>query len=136
FRAEKKVMTEPVYVTYFTDPLCSWSWAFEASWRRLLSEFGEALHYSYRMGGLLANWQRYQDPINHISRPAQMGPCWMQVQEQTGVPLNSELWHLNPPDSSYPASIAFKAAQTIRLDFAEKYLRRLREAAMLDARDI
>lgn len=129
-------MPDPVYVTYFTDPLCSWSWAFEASWRRLLWEFSDRLRYRYRMGQLLADWQRYEDPVNCVSRPAQMAPQWMEVQRTTGVPLNPDLWHENPPTSSIPACTAFKAAERLNPAFAEACLRRLREAAMLDARDI
>jgi putative protein-disulfide isomerase len=129
-------MSEPVYATYFTDPLCSWSWAFESSWRWLVSQLGNRLRYRYRMGGLLADWRRYQDPVNSVSRPTQMAPQWVEVEEQTGAPLNPELWHECPPASSYPACIAYKAAERTRLDFAEHYLRRLREAAMLEARDI
>lgn len=88
------------------------------------------------MGGLLADWRRFQDPINNVNQPGQMAPQWFQIQKQTGTPLNSDLWHLNPPASSHPACIAQKAAELLSLDFAERYLRRLREAAMLDARDI
>jgi hypothetical protein len=34
------------FIEYFTDPLCSWSWAFEAQWRRLRYECaGLALSY-------------------------------------------------------------------------------------------
>ena len=125
-----------VQITYFTDPLCSWCWAFEPHWRRLRYEFGDQLSWRYRMGGLIPDWTRYHDPVNEISRPAQMGPQWLHVQKITGMPLNADLWQQNPPASSYPACIAFKAAEMFGPEFAELYLRRLREAAMLEARDI
>lgn len=125
-----------VQITYFTDPLCSWCWAFEPHWRRLRYEFGDQLSWRYRMGGLIADWARYHDPLNEISRPGQMGPQWLHVQKITGMPLNPKLWQENPPTSSYPACIALKAAETFGPAFAELYLRRLREAAMLEARDI
>lgn len=125
-----------VHVTYFTDPLCSWCWAFEPHWRRLRYEFGDQLGIRYRMAGLIPDWNRYRDPLNEVNRPAQMGPQWLHVQSVTGMPFNPDLWRDNPPSSSYPACIACKAAEGFGPTFAEFYLRRLREAAMLEARDV
>lgn len=59
--------TEPlILIDYYTDPLCSWSWAFEAQWRRLRYVYGGQMRWRYRMGGLLPNWQSYDDPFNDI----------------------------------------------------------------------
>src|SRR5579884_3121035 len=95
-----------VSVEYFTDPLCSWSWAFEAQWRRLRYESGERLDWRYRMGGLIADWRSYEDPLNDIRNPAQMAPQWYQIQELSGMPLDDRLWQIDPPASSYPACVA------------------------------
>lgn len=123
-------------IDYFTEPLCSWSWAFEAQWRRLHYEFGEQLAWRYRMGGMLANWQSFSDPLNSVANPAQMGPHWHQVRTLTGTPFDESIWREDPPASSYPASLAFKAAELQGPDPAERYLRRLREAVMLERRNI
>lgn len=133
---EEAVQSKPVFVEYYTDPLCSWSWAFEAQWRRLRYEYAEQLGWRYRMGGLLADWSSYADPFNDIHTPAQMGPQWFQVRELSGMPLDARLWQLDPPDSSYPACLAIKAAERQGQHFAERYLRRLREATMLECRNI
>lgn len=125
-----------VQITYFTDPLCSWCWAFEPHWRRLRYEFGDQLHVRYRMAGLIPDWKRYHDPLNEVNRPSQMAPQWLHVEKVIGMPFNPDLWRDDPPSSSYPACIAFKAAETFGPTFADFYLRRLREAAMLEARDI
>src|SRR3546814_17149873 len=45
-------------IVYFTDPLCSWSWALEPQWRRLLFTFGDRLYWRYRMGGMIPDWTR------------------------------------------------------------------------------
>ncbi len=73
---------------YYTDPLCAWSWGFEPQWRRLRYEFAAQLRWRYRMGGMLSDWQRYNDPLNDISRPVQMGPLWHQIAEVSGMPLD------------------------------------------------
>lgn len=128
--------TSQIEITYYTDPLCSWSWAFEAEWRRLRYEFGNQLGWRYVMGGLLADWERFSDPLNDITRPIQMGPHWLQVKYLAGVPIEERIWHTDPPASSYPACIAVKAAERQGAAAGEAYLRRLREAVMLEQRNI
>ncbi len=125
-----------VQVEYFTDPLCSWSWAFEVQWRRLRYECAERLSWRYRMGGLIASWRSYDDPLNDIRSPAQMGPQWFEVHEMSGMPLDDHLWQSDPPASSYPACIAVKAAERQGATAVEAYLRRLREAVMMERRNI
>ncbi len=125
-----------VAVTYYTDPLCSWSWALEPQWRRLRYEFGDQMIWRYRMGGMIADWHSFNDPLNSVSKPVQMGPNWFQVRVVSGMPINERLWHEDPPDSSYPACLAFKAAERQGPAIAERYLRRLREAVMLERRNI
>jgi predicted DsbA family dithiol-disulfide isomerase len=88
------------------------------------------------MGGLIADWQSYNDPFNDIRNPAQMGPQWFQVHEMSGMPLDERIWQCDPPASSYPACIAVKAAERQGQAVAEVYLRRLREAAMMERRNI
>lgn len=125
-----------VAVVYYTDPLCSWSWAFEPQWRRLRFEVGDRLAWRYRMGGMIPDWARYSDPVNAVSRPLQMAPQWFHVRHLTGMPIDERIWFEDPPDSSYPACIAVKAAERQSPQAAERYLRHLREAVMLDRRNI
>ncbi|PRY04265.1 putative DsbA family dithiol-disulfide isomerase [Pontibacter ummariensis] len=125
-----------VEIEVFTDPLCCWSWAFEPQWRRLRYEYSGKIRWRYRMGGLIPNWDTYNDPMNSISKPLQMGPLWMEVKHKSGMPLNDRIWVENPPKSSYPSCIAVKAAEMQSPIAAEQYLRRIREAIMLHGRNI
>ncbi len=125
-----------VHITYYTDPLCSWSWAFEPQWRRLRYELGTQIAWTYCMSGMIADWQQYSDPLNDVSRPVQMGPQWYQVRTLSGMPLNEHIWFTDPPASSYPACLAVKAAERQGSDAGEVYLRRLREAVMIHGRNI
>ena len=63
-----------VEIIYYTDPLCSWSWAFEPQWRRLRYEFGSQICPRYVMCGMISDWQSYSDPFNSVSRPPPNGP--------------------------------------------------------------
>jgi predicted DsbA family dithiol-disulfide isomerase len=125
-----------IAIVYYTDPLCCWSWAFEPHWRRLRDAFGGALACRYRMAGMIADWDSYNDPLNTVSRPVQMGPIWRQAQHLSGVPVDDRIWVLDPPASSYPACLAVKAAELQSADAADLYLGRLREAVMAQRRNI
>lgn len=125
-----------VEITYYTDPLCCWSWAFEPQWRRLQYEFGGQLNFRYRMGGLLPGWNNFHDPVNSVSRPIQMGPVWMHASQLSGMPIEHNLWMKDPPASSYPACIAFKCVELQSPQMADKFLRLLREAVMMNGRNI
>lgn len=131
---EKNV--DRVEIEYYTDPLCCWSWAFEPQWRRLRYEYSGILAWRYRMGGLLPNWESFTDPMNTVEKPIQMGPVWMEAQHISGMPINNRIWFENPPESSYPACIAIKCAELQSADASEAFLRRTREAVMVEGRDI
>jgi len=125
-----------VQITYYTDPLCPWSWALEPHWRRLRCESDARLACRYVMGGMIADWRSYHDPLNSVHNPAQMALQCYQVRQLTGVPIDERLLREDPPDSSYPACLAVKAAERQGADAGDAYLRSLREAAMLEARNV
>lgn len=106
-------------ITYYTDPLCCWSWAFEPQWRRFLYEFRGKIRYRYCMGGLLPQWNNYNDAINSVTRPIQRGPVWMHAKQMSGMPIDQNIWMRDPPSSSYPACIAVKCA-ALQSPYAEE----------------
>lgn len=106
------------------------------AWERIKAEYGSGMTVQYKMGGLLPSWQHYEDAVHSISRPAQMGPEWMHAAHLSGVTINSQLWITNPPASSYPACIAVKCVQLQSEIYTETFLRLLREAVMLDGKNI
>lgn len=125
-----------IEIEYYTDPLCCWSWAMEPAWRRLRYEYGNQLSWKYRMSGMLPDWKNYNDSVNSVSRPTQMGPLWIDASERSGMPMDARLWVNNPPLSSYPACIAVKTAERQSAGAGEIYLRKVREAVMMQNRDV
>ncbi|HEY0653506.1 MAG TPA: DsbA family protein [Chryseosolibacter sp.] len=125
-----------VKVEFYTDPLCCWSWAFEKPWRQLLTGYGDKISYRYVMCGMIRDWQSYDDAMNAVSRPLQMGPVWMHASEMTQVKMRYDVWHLNPPSSSYPACIAVKTAGLQSDELADQYLYAIRVSLMEEAADI
>lgn len=127
---------EKFRVDYFTDPLCCWSWALEPQLRKLRFLLKDRLHLNYVMGGLLSEWKNYNDQMNDIVRPAQLGPLWMQARNMSGQPIAENIWISNPVDTSYLACMAVKAAALQSKIAEEAMLRKLREAVMMRQKNI
>jgi len=136
--AEQKMESQAgqLEIIYYTDPLCCWSWAMEPQLRKLGFEFAGEIAWRYCMGGLLPAWQNYNDEVNSVTRPIQMGPVWMHAQQVSGMPMNSMIWMHDPPASSYPSCIATKCAAIQSNKLGERYLRLTREALMLEGKNI
>ena len=98
--------------------------------QRLRDELKNKVSLRYCMGGLIPGWDNFDDPINSVSRPLQMGPVWMHAASVTGMKVDFNLWHRDPPASSYPSCIAFKCVQLQSELFADTFLWMMREACM------
>jgi hypothetical protein len=92
--------------------------------RRLMVEFGDSLEFTWVMGGLARDYTAKRDIypwlISH----------WLEVAAETRAPLDPLIWEESPIGSTYPASMAVKAAQEQASDGGYRYLRELREGLM------
>jgi putative protein-disulfide isomerase len=120
---------KPVKIIYFTDPICSSCWGIEPQLRKLKLEYGDHFEIDYRMGGLLPDWS-YNS--GGISKPSDVAHHWDEVSLHYDMPIDGDVWLEDPLDSSYPPSIAFKAAQMQHPDQAIHFLRVLREMLFLE----
>ena len=100
--------TKSIKIVYFTDPICSSCWGIEPQLRKLKLEYANSIEIEYRMGGLLPDWS-YNS--GGISKPSDVAHHWDEVSVYYDMPMNGEVWLEDPLHSSYPPSIAFKAAQ-------------------------
>ncbi|GAL85534.1 GTP pyrophosphokinase domain protein [Sporocytophaga myxococcoides] len=123
----------PVKVVYFTDPICSSCWGIEPQLRKLKLEYGNNLEIEYRMGGLLPDWS-YNS--GGISKPSDVAHHWDEVSVHYDMPIDGDVWLEDPLSSSYPPSIAFKAAQLQNADIAVLFLREIREMVFLQKKNI
>lgn len=124
---------KPVKLIYFTDPICSSCWGIEPQLRKLKLEYGEAVEVEYRMGGLLPDWS-YNS--GGISKPSDVAHHWDEVSAHYDMPIDGDLWLEDPLSSSFPPSIAFKAAQMQDETKAILFLRVLREMVFLEKKNI
>ncbi|WP_242918628.1 ClpXP adapter SpxH family protein [Pontibacter liquoris] len=125
--------TKPLKIVYFTDPICSSCWGIEPQLRKLKLEYGHSIEIDYRMGGLLPDWS-YNS--GGISKPADVGHHWDEVSQYYDMPIDGDVWLEDPLHSSYPPSIAFKAAQMQDKEKAVLFLREMRELLFLDKKNI
>lgn len=125
-----------VEIIYVTDPICSHCWAMEPAWRRFLFHFEGFIQWRHIYGGLLPSWQGFSDAGNGIGQPADVAPHWAEVAAHYGQPINPNVWLQDPPHSSFPASIAAHAVRIMAPEQEDSYLRRLRQAVFLEARNV
>ncbi len=125
--------TKPVRVIYFTDPICSSCWGIEPQLRKLELEYGKDVDIEYHMGGLLPDWS-YNS--GGISKPSDVAHHWDEVSHHYDMPIDGDVWLQDPLSSSYPPSIAFKAAQLQDEHKAHLFLRTIREMVFLQKKNI
>ncbi|MCE9538197.1 MAG: DsbA family protein [Bacteroidetes bacterium] len=125
--------TKSIKVVYFTDPICSSCWGIEPQLRKLKLEYGNHIEIEYRMGGLLPDWG-YNS--GGISKPSDVAGHWDEVSVHYDMPIDGDIWLIDPLDSSYPPSIAFKAAQMQDLEKAILFMREMREMVFLQKKNI
>ena len=124
---------KPLKVIYYTDPICSSCWGIEPQLRKLKLEYGNSIEIDYRMGGLLPDWS-YNS--GGISKPSDVAHHWDEVSVYYDMPIDGDIWLEDPLHSSYPPSIAFKAARMQSKDKALLFMREIREMVFLQKKNI
>jgi predicted DsbA family dithiol-disulfide isomerase len=86
------------------------------------------------MGGLVKDMSEFFDAANGIRATAEVAPHWRMVSERSGQPIDERIMLdiTDPHWSTWPACIAVKAAGLQGADVGERYLRRLRRAALTE----
>lgn len=126
--------SKPIQVLYFTDPICSTCWIIQPLLRKLTLEYGNHLNIRYCMGGMLPSWDEYTK--GKIGNPADAAKHWEEVSAFHEMPLDGDVWIEDPLSSSYPPSIAFKAAQMQDNNLALLFLRRIKEMVFVEKKNI
>jgi 2-polyprenyl-6-methoxyphenol hydroxylase-like FAD-dependent oxidoreductase/predicted DsbA family dithiol-disulfide isomerase len=125
---------KPIQIIYFTDPICSTCWIIQPSLRKLQLEYGDYINIEYRMGGLLPSWDDYNK--GKIKQPLDAAKHWEEVCACHQMPLDGDIWIEDPLKSSFPPSIAFKAAQMQDSSRALLFLRRIKEMVFMEKKNI
>ncbi|WP_430974388.1 DsbA family protein [Sunxiuqinia rutila] len=124
---------KPVKIICFSDPICSFCWGIEPQLRKLMLEYGDEVELEYRMGGLLPDWNYNR---GGISKPSDVAHHWDELSSYFDMPIDGDIWLEDPLHSSFPPSVAFKAAQLQDETRALQFLRRLREMVFVQKKNI
>lgn len=125
---------KPVKIVYFTDPICSSCWGIEPQLRKLKLEYGDYFEMDYHMGGLLPSWDVYSS--GGINKPSDVASHWEEAGDYYEMPIDGDVWFEDPFDSSYPPSIAVKAAELQGKEKGVSFMRRVREMLFLEKKNI
>lgn len=133
--------TNILEIIEFTDPVCTWCWASEPVLRALKARYGDQLAISFIMGGLVEDIRNFDDVDHSIGGdPAesnkQIAEHWLEASALHGMPVTTgtlDLFSAEHP-SSYPQNIAYKAAQFENQTLADVYVRKIREATAVQAK--
>ncbi len=129
-----KPKIKKIHILYFTDPVCSTCWIIQPQLRKLKLEYGEHIEIEYCMGGLLPSWEGYDR--GGIKQPKDAQRYWEDAAIKYNTAINGDVWVNDPLKSSYPPSLAFKAAQIQDIDKAIIFLRRLNEMLFFENKNI
>ncbi|GAC1590649.1 MAG: hypothetical protein NVS3B19_11290 [Ginsengibacter sp.] len=121
-------------ILYFTDPICSTCWIIQPLLLKLKLEYGKYFNLRYCMGGMLPSWEEYTK--GKISNPEDAAKHWEEVSVSHEMPLDGDVWIEDPLLSSYPPSIAFKAAQMQDNHLSLLFLRRIKEMVFVEKKNI
>ena len=129
-------MESGIEIVEFTDPYCTWCWGSEPVLRHALEAYGDQLSLRFVMGGLVEDRATFYDPANGIGGEQwerQIAAHWVEASRRHGMPVDMAHYErvLGMP-STYPANIAYEAAKLQDSKLADRYLRRLREAAAIE----
>jgi len=132
---EETTNKEPILeLVQYTDPYCTWCWGAEPIVRRIQETYGDQVRQRFVAGGLVRDMREFFDAANHIGGAnwyVGVAQHWDEASARHGMPVDGQVFYDQKDEvfSTYPACIAFKAAQLQDERLAQRYLRRLREAA-------
>ena len=114
--------------------MCPTCWGMEPHLKKFIFSYGHLFSIKYFMGGLLPFQD--EDSSIFINNPIDIAKDWDEKSKQYNMPIDGDLWKEDPPDSSFPASIAFIAAQLQSLKKGQTFLRIIREMVFVQKKNI
>ena len=118
---------------YVHDPMCSWCWAFNATWQSIQVQLPASIEVRYVLGGLA--------PDSDVAMPDDMqkniSANWYRIQQQVpGTPFNHNFWTVcQPRRSTYPACRAVMAAKEQNAQSEQSMILAIQQAYYLKAKN-
>jgi len=75
-------------------------------------------------------------PVREFDSPEDRAQHWEKWEPRHEMPVSTEVWNEDPPESTELANRAFAAAREQSIPLAERFMRRLRTAAIVEGTNI
>ncbi|PKR79353.1 dithiol-disulfide isomerase [Halalkalibacillus sediminis] len=125
------LLTKPVEIYVFIDPLCPECWSLEPYIRKLAIEYGCYFKLRPIVTGNIADLN-----FKPSRRKQRLANSWDRVANRTGMSCDGDLWYENPIHSPWTALLAIKAAEMQGQRLGSRFLRKLQEYLFLDKKNI
>jgi len=113
--------------------MCSWCWAFQPTWLKVLRALPDHLNVSYLLGGLAPNSNL---PMS-LETQKYVQDNWIKIQKSVpGTEFNYDFWALNVPRrSTYPSCRAVISAKKQHPNFEVLMIKGIQKAYYLNAQN-
>lgn len=118
---------------YVHDPMCSWCWGFDKTWRKVKKSLPNCISIQYILGGLASD---SNDPMPDEMRQY-IKSNWEKIQQKIpGTEFNYDFWDkCSPRRSTYPACRAVIAVKNQNLELEPQMIRLIQQAYYLHAQN-
>lgn len=121
---------------WYTDPMCSWSYAAEAAMETFRRHFGSRLAFRHRLLPLYRDLNAFLSD-HGLKSPAEFAPRIAKVSRLTGVAMTPRLWESGKvPQSSEDCCRYAKAALLTDPEKGHAFLARMRVLAFAEGEPI
>lgn len=126
-------MTQKPRLYYIYDPMCSWTYGFEATRRKLFEKLGDSVEIEFLVGGLAPD---SDEPMPEETRSF-LQQTWHKIEQRIpGVHFNFDFWEkASPRRSTYPACRAVIAARQFGPEYEALMTAAIQRAYYQEARN-
>lgn len=118
---------------YVHDPMCSWCWAFDPTWRKIRELLPKHITVKYLLGGLAPDTN---EPMP-MAMQHQIAGYWHTIEQKVpGTLFNFDFWkNCSPKRSTYPACRAVIACKNQDVNLEQQVINAIQQAYYLEARN-
>ena len=118
---------------YIHDPMCSWCWGFNSTWKKVKDSLPSSISIQYIVGGLAPD---SSEPMP-IEMRKYIQTNWGKIEQKIpGVKFNYDFWdNCVPKRSTYPACRAVIAVKNQNPDLEQTIIKLIQQAYYIDAKN-
>jgi len=112
-------------IVVHSDAWDSIAWGIYPVRLQLKEEYGDQVQFDDRLV-----------PVREFDSPEDRAQHWEKWEPRHGMPVSTEVWNEDPPESTELANRAFAAAREQSIPLAKRFIHRLRTAAIVEGTNI